>query len=138
MKKVKEPRINRAFNSVLDKPGEQCSPFCVSAAWLARESGVAKRIISDFRNEKTAINTDTFGRLLFAMPIEARVHLLSLLAGEENSLELVWQDKQAQQLAEFLEKEIDLLVAAISYLSPMSRAAIMNAIAQCLRQEAAA
>lgn len=138
MKKFKDLRINRAFNSVLDNPGERYFPFGVNATWLARESGVARKIISEFRHEKTAIQTDTFGRLLFTMPIEARLHLLSKLAGEEISLESVLQVLEPQQLAEFLETKTDLLAAAITYLSPMSRAVIMNAIAQCLRQEAAA
>lgn len=136
MKKAQDQRINQAFNAVLDNPSEQYYPFGVSASWLARESGVSKKIISEFRNGKTSIQTDTLEKLLFVLPTEARVHLLSRLAGEEVSTYSVLQDLEPQQLAEFLEAKIDLLVVTIPHLSPMGRAVIMNAIAQCLQTEA--
>ncbi len=136
MKKVKYPQINQAFHSVLDNPSEKYSPYGVTAAWLSKESGVAGKIISDFRLEKSAVSTETLWRLIEAMPISPRLNMLSSLATEKISVDIIVRETTPEELAETIDSEIDSVVAAVEYLSPVSRALIMNALAQCLRIEA--
>ncbi len=63
--------LNKAFDQTL-------KDFGITAKWLSSKSGVAPQIISDFRREKKAIQTDNLEKLLQSLPIEAQAHFFSL------------------------------------------------------------
>lgn len=67
--------FNQAFDRTLKN-------FGISAKWLAEQSGVAAPTISDFRRGKKSIQTDSLGKLLGALPTEAKLNFFSLLLGQ--------------------------------------------------------
>ncbi|NEP02041.1 MAG: helix-turn-helix transcriptional regulator [Symploca sp. SIO2E9] len=87
--------FSQAFDSTLKN-------FGVSAKWLAERSGVAPQTISDFRRGKKSIQTDSLGKLLVALPVEAQVYFFNLLLGRCITPEQMVEFMDSDQLSSML------------------------------------
>ncbi len=87
--------LNKAFDQTLKDLG-------ISAKWLSERSGVAPQTISDFRRGKKAIQTDSLGKLLDALPVEVQTHFFSLLLGGQLTPEKMVALMDADQLSSML------------------------------------
>ncbi len=70
-------KISKAFDKTLKN-------FGINARRLSEQSGVSEKMISLFRNDRQRIYSDSFEKLLDALPIEARLYFLIQLS--ENKL----------------------------------------------------
>ena len=57
------------FSEALDKALER---YGISAKWLSEQSGVSQQMISQFRNGKQRIYSDSLKKLLTALPKEVK------------------------------------------------------------------
>ena len=69
-------KISQAFNKTLKN-------FGINARRLSEQSGVSEKMISLFRNDRQRIYSDSFEKLLDALPLEARLYFLIQLSGEK-------------------------------------------------------
>ena len=69
------------FSEALDKALER---YGISAKWLSEQSGVSQQMISQFRNGKQRIYSDSLEKLLAALPGEVRDYYFGLLGGNSN------------------------------------------------------
>ena len=65
--------ISQAFDKTLKN-------FGINARRLSEQSGVSEKMISLFRNERQRIYSDSFEKLLDALPLEARLYFLIQLS----------------------------------------------------------
>jgi transcriptional regulator with XRE-family HTH domain len=68
--------LSKAFDKTL-------KDFEISARSLSEQSGVGEKMISQFRNSRQRIYSDTLEKLLEALPFEVKLRFFSLLLGEE-------------------------------------------------------
>ena len=66
-------KISQAFDKTLKN-------FEISARRLSEQSGVSEKMVSLFRNERQRIYSDSFEKLLDALPTEARLYFLIQLS----------------------------------------------------------
>ncbi len=69
-------KISQAFDKTLKN-------FGINARRLSEQSGVSEKMISLFRNDRQRIYSDSFEKLLDALPLEARLYFLIQLSGEK-------------------------------------------------------
>ncbi len=69
-------KINKAFDKTLKN-------FGINARRLSEQSGVSEKMISLFRNDRQRIYSDSFEKLLDALPLEARLYFLIQLSEEK-------------------------------------------------------
>ncbi len=82
-------KISQAFDKTLKK-------FGINARLLSEQSGVSEKMISLFRNEKQRIYSDSFEKLLEALPLEARLYFLVQLS--EDKLAVLDQLSEADRI----------------------------------------
>ncbi len=82
-------KISQAFDKTLKK-------FGINARLLSEHSGVSEKMISLFRNEKQRIYSDSFEKLLEALPLEARLYFLVQLS--EDRLAVLDQLSEADHI----------------------------------------
>lgn len=82
-------KISQAFDKTLKK-------FGINARLLSEQSGVSEKMISLFRNEKQRIYSDSFEKLLEALPLEARLYFLVQLS--EDRLAVLDQLSEADHI----------------------------------------
>lgn len=73
---LKKLELSKAFDKTL-------KDFELSARWLSESSGVSEKMISQFRNSRQRIYSDTLEKLLEALPSEAKLRFLGLVIGVE-------------------------------------------------------
>jgi transcriptional regulator with XRE-family HTH domain len=66
-------KISQAFDKTLKN-------FGINARQLSEQSGVSEKMISLFRNNRQRIYSDSFEKLLDALPLEARLYFLIQLS----------------------------------------------------------
>ncbi len=69
-------KISKAFDKTLKN-------FGINARRLSEQSGVSEKMISLFRNDRQRIYSDSFEKLLDALPIEARLYFLIQLSEDK-------------------------------------------------------
>ncbi|MDJ0902779.1 MAG: hypothetical protein QNJ55_28655 [Xenococcus sp. MO_188.B8] len=94
--------LNQAFDQSLKDYG-------VSAKLLSEKSGVSERMISQFRNSRQRIYSDTLEKLLLALPFEVRLHFLSLVLGVEITPEKLVVGMKEAELSSLLNAIADKL-----------------------------
>jgi transcriptional regulator with XRE-family HTH domain len=72
-------QLSEALNRTLEEYG-------ISAVWLAERSGVSQRMISQFRNGKQRIYSDSLERIMENLPPDARTYFFQLLGASPASL----------------------------------------------------
>jgi len=65
------------FSEALDKALER---YGISAKWLSEQSGVSQQMISQFRNGKQRIYSDSLEKLLAALPNEVKDYFFGLMS----------------------------------------------------------
>ncbi|MBD2006477.1 MULTISPECIES: helix-turn-helix domain-containing protein [Cyanophyceae] len=65
------------FSEALDKALER---YGISAKWLSEQSGVSQQMISQFRNGKQRIYSDSLEKLLAALPSEVKEYFFGLMS----------------------------------------------------------
>ncbi|MDJ0633723.1 MAG: hypothetical protein QNJ34_11100 [Xenococcaceae cyanobacterium MO_188.B29] len=94
-------KISKAFDKTLKN-------FGINARRLSEQSGVSEKMISLFRNDRQRIYSDSFEKLLDALPIEARLYFLIQLSGDK----LTALDKLTE--ADYVEAEWKSLIFSAS------------------------
>ena len=69
-------KLSKAFDKTLKN-------FGINARRLSEQSGVSEKMISLFRNDRQRIYSDSFEKLLDALPIEARLYFLIQLSEDK-------------------------------------------------------
>ena len=87
--------LSKAFDKTL-------KDFELSARWLSENSGVSEKMISQFRNSRQRIYSDTLEKLLVALPLEARLRFLSLVLGVEITPEKMVSGMKETELSSLL------------------------------------
>ena len=64
------------FSKALDKTLDK---FGVTGKWLSAQSGVSERMISNFRNGKQRVWSDSLERIISALPTEPKQYLFAQL-----------------------------------------------------------
>ena len=67
------------FSQALDQTLEA---YGISAKWLAEQSGVSMQMISQYRNGKQRVYSDSLEAMIDALPKEMRRYFFSLMSGE--------------------------------------------------------
>ena len=106
--------FSKAFDKTLEKHG-------ITGKWLKEASGVSEQMISNFRNGKKQVWTDSLERMIEALPIEAQQYffesLLSVNQGSERlhpNLEQTIEEMETGALASVLSAIADRLSSRTS------------------------
>ncbi|HLO52515.1 MAG TPA: helix-turn-helix transcriptional regulator [Kamptonema sp.] len=67
------------FCEALDRTLED---YGISAKWLSEQSGVSMQMISQYRNGKQRVYSDSLEAMVNALPLEVRRHFYSLMNGD--------------------------------------------------------
>lgn len=104
-------KISKAFDKTLKN-------FGINARRLSEQSGVSEKMISLFRNDRQRIYSDSFEKLLEALPIEAKLYFLIQLSEDK----LTALDKLSE--ADYVEAEWKSLIfsASLSDIETILRA----------------
>ena len=101
--------FSKAFDKTLERHG-------ITGKWLKEASGVSEQMISNFRNGKKQVWTDSLERMIEALPIEAQQYffesLLSVNQGSERlhpNLEQTIEEMETGALASVLSAIADRL-----------------------------
>ena len=62
------------FSNALDKTLDK---YGIAGKWLSSESGVSERMISNFRNGKQRVWSDSLERIISALPIDSRQYFFA-------------------------------------------------------------
>lgn len=110
-----------AFNRTL---GE----FEITGKSLSIVTGVQERQISNFRNGKSELTTESFFSLVQAMPLEAQHYFFATLAGQAISVSSLIAAMPAEELIDSLPKEQikNLLLAVANYVSKSSTTSLVS------------
>ena len=104
------------FSEALDKT---LICFGITGKWLAAESGVSAQMISGFRRGQQRIYTDSFAKILSALPDDAQKYFFELVRGQS-----VYPRRP----------EINIL-DLVDQMNPVEMANLLNAIADRLTQQ---
>ncbi len=100
------------LSQAFDKSLKDCG---ITGKWLSQRSGVTERMISNFRNSRQQIYSETLDKLLEALPYNAKLHFFTLLLADKMTL--------ASLIGEMDEKGLaNLLLAIADRLSPKKEA----------------
>lgn len=73
------------FSEALDKT---LDGYGISAKWLSEQSGVSMQMISNFRNGKQRVYSDSLEAMIQALPVQARRYLYGLVSNDRTVLNL--------------------------------------------------
>lgn len=73
------------FSEALDKT---LDGYGISAKWLSEQSGVSMQMISNFRNGKQRVYSDSLEAMIQALPVQAQRYLYSLVNNDRLTLNL--------------------------------------------------
>lgn len=68
------------FSEALDKT---LNGYGISAKWLSEQSGVSMQMISNFRNGKQRVYSDSLEAMIQALPVQARRYLYGLVGNDQ-------------------------------------------------------
>jgi transcriptional regulator with XRE-family HTH domain len=91
------------FSQALDRT---LNEYGIKAKWLAERSGVSPQMISDFRNGKQRIYSDSLEKMLASLPAEAREYFFRQLGSSPATIET--------RIAEMNNVELSTLLLAIA------------------------
>lgn len=91
------------FSQALDRT---LNEYGIKAKWLAERSGVSPQMISDFRNGKQRIYSDSLEKMLASLPTEAREFFFRQLGSSPSSIQA--------RIAEMSNDELSILLLAIA------------------------
>jgi transcriptional regulator with XRE-family HTH domain len=91
------------FSQALDRT---LNEYGIKAKWLAERSGVSPQMISDFRNGKQRIYSDSLEKMLSNLPVEAREYFFRQLGSSPATME--------SRIAEMDNGELSTLLLAIA------------------------
>jgi|JI102314A2RNA_FD_contig_21_2992225_length_650_multi_4_in_0_out_0_1 transcriptional regulator with XRE-family HTH domain len=86
-------KFHEALNQTLRDYG-------ISAKWLSEQSGVSMAMISQFKNGKQRIYSDSLESIIEALPAEMQRHLFGLVSGSNFGLKEAIDSADEQQLEE--------------------------------------
>ena len=104
------------FSEALDKT---LICFGITGKWLAAESGVSAQMISGFRRGQQRIYTDSFAKIVSALPNDAQQYFFELVRGQA-----VYPRRP----------EFDIL-DLVDQMNPVEMANLLNAIADRLSRQ---
>lgn len=87
--------ISQAFDKTL-------KDLNLSAREIAEKAGIGEGVISNFRNSRKRVYTDTLDKLLAALSDEAKIYFFGLLLGKEINLEMIVAGMDAATLSKLL------------------------------------
>lgn len=87
------------FSQALDRT---LNEFGIKARWLSERSGVSQQMISDFRNGKQRIYSDSLEKMLSSLPAEARDYFFRQLGSSPATLEARIADMNSDELSQLL------------------------------------
>lgn len=92
---MRKLELSKAFDRTL-------KDFELSARWLSEKSGVSEKMISQFRNSRQRIYSDTLEKLLESLPYEAKIRYFSLVLGVEITPEVMVGGMEEAELSSLL------------------------------------
>lgn len=90
---LKIMKFNEALNRTLNDYG-------ISAKWLSEQSGVSMAMISQFKNGKQRVYSDSLEAMIEALPAEMQRHFFGLVSGSNFGLREAIAQADNQQLEE--------------------------------------
>ena len=103
------------FSEALDKTLED---YGISAKWLSEQSGVSMQMISQFRNGKQRVYSDSLEAMIAALPLEIQQHFYKLMNG--NCVPKI-ADLNESELADLMDEVARVLRNRTAVRSPLVR-----------------
>lgn len=97
------------FSQALDRT---LNEFGIKAKWLAERSGVSPQMISDFRNGKQRIYSDSLEKMLASLPAEAREYFFRQLGSSPTTIQARISEMDNDELSTLLLAIADKLQSA--------------------------